>query len=44
MKLGSNLNVRFTFRAMYSEPMTLGLAMFYIYPFNLIQTGLYLLL
>jgi len=36
--------VRFTFRAMYSEPMTLGLAMFCINPFNLIQTGLCLLL
>lgn len=44
MKLGSNLYVRFTFKAMYSEPITLGLAMFHINPFNLMQTGLFLLL
>lgn len=44
MKLRSNLYVRFTSRAIYSEPMTPGLAMFYINPFNLIWRALYLLL
>lgn len=44
MKLGSNLYGRFTFKAIYSDPMTLTLDMFCINPFNLIQTGLYLLL
>lgn len=40
----SNLCVTLTYRAIYSELMTLCLARLYINPFNLIQMGLYLFL
>jgi len=34
------LHVKFMVRTIYSEPMMIGLAGFYINPFNLIQTSL----
>lgn len=40
----SNLYVTLTYRAIYSELMTLCLAVLYINPFNLIQMGPYLFL